>query len=409
MSQRGGGDPLISQQSYKQRDELCTREHHVKSCYCHQIPLSTVRAQHCWGDTRLLSQSWTPAQSPPHPSKFSLPAQRCCNAHSPKSWAGASQAAPGCRMWACKGKGTFLPLAVLSWVNPAPSSPSSVPSSVHGRILRPERTGWQQGPVMGSRTETLQPSMVFAIQTPLKSQEAPPGSAGARASPHTPLQFSCPVPCRCGLSGSARGCVPGLAVTIEEGLEQAQGPFWGWPHRTVTAVAFQEGNGSAPAVQGTALPCRHLPEKTHSWKGAQRWLCLPCSSVSIGRAHLRVGEPLPAQPHAKGRPSLLTYPRAEGRTRDFQSIFLPCLSIDLLSQLEGIPFHAFSSHSVHSGELLAPLFFARGIPCGLSPFPTPGTQAGRRAPNTPLPWAPVSYPAEPAAPTHSHHLRGVAG
>lgn len=161
-------------------------------------------------------------------------------------------------------------------------------------------------------------------------------------------------------------------MPIEEGLEWAQGPFWGWPHGTVTAVAFQEGNESAPAVQGTALPCRHLPEKTHSWKGAQSWPCLPCSSVSTGKVYLCVGEPLSAQPQAKGRPSLLTYSRAELRTRDFQSIFLPCLSIDLLSQLEAIPFHPSSSHSVHRGETpCSPVLLRMVIPHGLNPSPTP--------------------------------------
>lgn len=189
---------------------------------------------------------------------------------------------------------------------------------------------------------------------PLKFHEAPPGSVGARASSHTPRPVFLPSTLQVwALRQCSRLCARACyAHRGRSGI--GAGPILGMATRTVTAVAFQEGSGSAPAVQGTALPCRHLPEKTHSWKGAQCWLCLPCSSVSMGRVHLHLGQPLPAQPHAKGRPSLLSYPRAEGRTMDFQSIFLPCLSIHLLSQLEGIPFHPPASRSVHRGELLAP-------------------------------------------------------
>lgn len=90
--------------------------------------------------------------------------------------------------------------------------------------------------------------------------------------------------------------MPGLAVPREEG----RGPFRGWPHGTVSAAAFQEGSGSAPAVQGTALPCWHLPEKAYSWKGAQGQSCPP------GAKRLScVGREPPAPPHEEGRPPQL--------------------------------------------------------------------------------------------------------
>lgn len=85
--------------------------------------------------------------------------------------------------------------------------------------------------------------------------------------------------------------------------EEGRGPFRGWPHGTVTAAAFQEGSGSAPAVQGTALPCRHLPEKNHSWKGAQGQHCAPRGQSSGHREGVpTAGGTPPAPPHAKGRP-----------------------------------------------------------------------------------------------------------
>ncbi|RLW00600.1 hypothetical protein DV515_00008705, partial [Chloebia gouldiae] len=48
-------------------------------------------------------------------------------------------------------------------------------------------------------------------------------------------------------------------------------------HHTELLPGCLEGNGSAPVVQGTALPCRHLPEKTHSWKGARAVSAFPAA------------------------------------------------------------------------------------------------------------------------------------
>lgn len=122
-------------------------------------------------------------------------------------------------------------------------------------------------------------------------------------------------------------------MPIEDSLEWVQVPFWGWPHSTVTAVAFQEGNGSYPSGSGNS-PSLPAPPRENSFLERNPELALP----SLQLCEHREGVPscggisFSSAP-CKGRPSLLTYPRAEGRTRDFQSIFLPCLSIDLLSQI----------------------------------------------------------------------------
>lgn len=71
----------------------------------------------------------------------------------------------------------------------------------------------------------------------------------------------------------------------------------------------------------------------------------------------------------KGRPSLLTYPRAEGRTRDFQSIFLPCLSIDLFSQLAFI--HPPPTLCTGGNFQLPSLSLYRGYHMALTLLPPP--------------------------------------
>lgn len=183
--------------------------------------------------------------------------------------------------------------------------------------------------MMGSRKDHRGQAWSLPSTPPSKPMRFPQAQLGPEHHPTPPLQFSCPVPCRCGLSGSARGCTPGLAVPGEEGLGQSRGPFQGWPHGTVTAAAFQEGNGSAPAVQGMALACRHLPEKTHSWKGAQGWLCSPCSRLGehAEGALACGGTPLSSTP-CKGE-TLIAHPPQGSRENQGlppppQSIFLPC-------------------------------------------------------------------------------------
>lgn len=143
-----------------------------------------------------------------------------------------------------------------------------------------------------------------------------------------------------------------------------QGPFWGWPHSTVTAVAFQEGNGPCPSGSGNS-PSLPAPPRENPFLERNPELALPSLQLREHREGVPScgGTSFSSTPH-KGRPSLLTYPRAEGRTRDFKSIFLPCLSIDLLSQLVFI--HPPPTPQV--GTSGSPLLLCT---CGLNPSPTP--------------------------------------
>lgn len=131
VSQTQGGDPSLNQQSYKLRDELCACEHHVRSCCRRQIPLPTARPQRCPGRHPAPLPERDPSTALSPPSQIMPPwHQRCHNAHSPGP--GARQVHPkqlpaaGCGH--AKGKGTFLPLARLSWVNPAPPGLCTAPA-----------------------------------------------------------------------------------------------------------------------------------------------------------------------------------------------------------------------------------------------------------------------------------------
>lgn len=161
---------------------------------------------------------------------------------------------------------------------PSPPSPAALtlplPAAAQHQLRTPRRMLGEEDSrkkdSSGELGQTTKHDPLHPHSSP--AQDVPPGSVGLRASPQCPPhQVFLPGTSQVGASGSARGCTPGLAVPGEEG----RGPFRGWPHGTVTAAAFQEGSGSAPAVQGTALPCRHLPEKNHSWKGAQGQHCPP--------------------------------------------------------------------------------------------------------------------------------------
>lgn len=74
----------------------------------------------------------------------------------------------------------------------------------------------------------------------------------------------------------------------------------------------------------------------------------------------------------KGETLSAHFPQGRGENQGFQSIFPPCLSTDLLSQLEGISFHPSSSHSVHRGNSLLPYpCLYRGYPVLLTLLPPP--------------------------------------
>lgn len=185
-----------------------------------------------------------------------------------------------------------------------------------------------------------------------------------------------------------------------------QGPFWGWPHSTVTAVAFQEGNGPCPSGSGNS-PSLPAPPRENPFLERNPELALPSLQLREQREGVPScgGTSFSSTPR-KGRPSLLTYPRAEGRTRDFKSIFLPCLSIDLLSQLVFI--HPPPTPQV--GTSGSPLLLCTGDTMWSYPFSHPQLhRQGGGHPTLPLPGPQSPTPPEPAAPTHSHHLREVAG
>lgn len=174
--------------------------------------------------------------------------------------------------------------------------------------------------------------------------------------------------------------MPGLAVPREEG----RGPFRGWPHGTVSAAAFQEGSGSAPAVQGTALPCWHLPEKAYSWKGAQGQSCPP------GAKRLScVGREPPAPPHEEGRPPQLPPAPHRGQKLQPPSLHLSATHratppIHPLLHL-GNPFPSILPSPCAKGRFLPLLsLFAWRIPLTL-PSPPPILLIRRRAPITPAP------------------------
>lgn len=222
---------------------------------------------------------------------------------------------------------------------------------------------------MGRRERPPWPSTIFTTQPLLKACEAPPGSAGARASPRTP-HSSFPVRYLAGVGSPA---VLGVACRgspcPERKVWANAGPMSGWPHGTVTAAAFQEGNGSAPAVQGTALPCRHLPEKTHSWKGAQGWLCSPCSQLgehrestpACGGTPMQRGDPhSSAAPGQRGETGLSPTPFHQGNMpwkETFHPSILPFV---------GNPFSSVLLPLCAQGRLLIPLpLFAQGITHGL--------------------------------------------
>lgn len=139
-----------------------------------------------------------------------------------------------------------------------------------------------------------------------------------------------------------------------------QGPFWGWPDSTVTAVAFQEGNGSCPSGSGNS-PSLPAPPRENPFLERNPGLALPSLQLCQHR-YLHVGEPLSAQPHAKGDPLCsLT-----------QGLSIHFSAMPLHSSILPVSFHPSSSHSVHRWELSAPLsFFVQGIPYGLNPSPTP--------------------------------------
>ena len=131
VSQTQGDDPSINQQSYKLQDELCAREHHVRSCCCRQILLPTARLQRCAGRRSAPLPELNPSTAPSPPSQIIPPQHSAAATHTPTA-PGAGQVHPkqlpaaGCGH--AKGKGTFLPLAMLSRVNPAPPGLCTAPA-----------------------------------------------------------------------------------------------------------------------------------------------------------------------------------------------------------------------------------------------------------------------------------------
>lgn len=134
--------------------ELCAWEHHVRSCCCRQIPLPTARPPCCPGKHTALLPDLDPGTALSPTPKLSL--LRAALLQHPRR-GGHSKQLPAAGCGHAKGKGTFLPLAMPSWVNPAPPGLCTAPAldCSTGRCSdqRPADSNKEQRPVMGSRAD----------------------------------------------------------------------------------------------------------------------------------------------------------------------------------------------------------------------------------------------------------------